>query len=57
MKFENIFQKVFPKHIKRVIKIEQRLLTRFILKLNHLNTKEKHKFSKEPYLANIKYTI
>ena len=34
-KIENIFQKVFPKHIKRTMKIELGLLTRFMLKLNH----------------------
>ena len=40
-KIENIFQKVFPKHI---MKIEQGLLTRFMLKLNHWNIKnEKEK--------------
>ena len=43
-KIENIFQKVFPKHIKRTMKIEQGLLTRFMLKLNHWNIKnEKEK--------------
>ena len=36
-KIENIFQKVFPKHIKRTMKIELGLLTRFMLKLNHWN--------------------
>ena len=36
-KIENIFQKVFPKHIKRIMKIEQGLSSRFILKLNHWN--------------------
>ena len=33
-KIENIFQKVFPKHIKRTMKIELGLLSRFKLKLN-----------------------
>ena len=43
-KIENIFQKVFPKHIKRTMKIEQGLLSRFMLKLNHWNIKnEKEK--------------
>ena len=43
-KIENIFQKVFPKHIKRTMKIEQGLLTRFMLKLNYWNIKnEKEK--------------
>ena len=43
-KIENIFQKVFPKHIKRTMKIELGLLTRFMLKLNHWNIKnEKEK--------------
>lgn len=43
-KIENIFQKVFPKHIKRTMKIELGLLSRFILKLNHWNIKnEKEK--------------
>lgn len=43
-KIENIFQKVFPKHIKRTMKIEQGLLARFMLKLNHWNIKnEKEK--------------
>ena len=37
-KIENIFQKVFPKHIKRTMKIELGLLKRFMLKLNHWNT-------------------
>ena len=36
-KIENIFQKIFPKHIKRRMKIEKGLLTRFMLKLNYLN--------------------
>ncbi len=36
-KIENIFQKVFPKHIKRTMKIEQGLLARFMLKLNYWN--------------------
>lgn len=40
-KIENIFQKVFPKHIKRTMKIEQGLLRRFMLKLNHWNIKNK----------------
>ena len=43
-KIENIFQKVFPKHIKRIMKIELGLLSRFMLKLNHWNIKnEKEK--------------
>ena len=43
-KIENIFQKVFPKHIKRTMKIEHGLRTRFMLKLNHWNIKnEKEK--------------
>ena len=43
-KIENIFQKVFPKHIKRTMKIEQGLSSRFMLKLNHWNIKnEKEK--------------
>ena len=43
-KIENIFQKVFPKHIKRTMKIELGLLSRFMLKLNHWNIKnEKEK--------------
>ena len=41
-KIENIFQKVFPKHIKRTIKIENRLLKRFMLKLNHWNIKNEN---------------
>ena len=36
-KIENIFQKIFPKHIKRRMKIEKGLLTRFMLKLNYWN--------------------
>ena len=40
-KIENIFQKIFPKHIKRTMKIEQGLLRRFMLKLNHWNIKNK----------------
>ena len=40
-KIENIFQKVFPKHIKRTMKIEQGLLRRFMLKLNYWNIKNK----------------
>ena len=52
-KIENIFQKIFPKHIKRTMKIEQGLLRRFMLKLNHWNIKNKkrkksHKFLKVP---------
>ena len=43
-KIENIFQKVFPKHIKRTMKIELGLLRRLMLKLNHWNIKnEKEK--------------
>ena len=43
-KIENIFQKVFPKHIKRTMKIELGLLSRFMLKLNYWNIKnEKEK--------------
>lgn len=43
-KIENIFQKIFPKHIKRTMKIKQGLLTRFMLKLNYWNIKnEKEK--------------
>ena len=43
-KIENIFQKVFPKHIKRTMKIELGLLARFMLKLNYWNIKnEKEK--------------
>ena len=40
-KIENIFQKIFSKHIKRTMKIEQGLLRRFMLKLNHWNIKNK----------------
>ena len=40
-KIENIFQKIFPKHIKRTMKIEQGFLRRFMLKLNHWNIKNK----------------
>ena len=40
-KIKNIFQKIFPKHIKRTMKIEQGLLRRFMLKLNHWNIKNK----------------
>ena len=36
-KIENIFQKIFPKHIKRRMKIEKGILTRFMLKLNYWN--------------------
>ena len=36
-KIENLFQKIFPKHIKRRMKIEKGLLTRFMLKLNYWN--------------------
>ena len=39
-KIENILQKVFPKHIKRTMKIKQGLLTRFMLKLNYWNIKK-----------------
>ena len=39
-KIENIFQKVFPKHIKRTMKIELGLLSRFMLKLNYWNIKK-----------------
>ena len=43
-KIENIFQKVFPKHIKRTMKIELGLLSRFMLKLYYWNIKnEKEK--------------
>ena len=43
-KIENLFQKVFPKHIKRIMKIEIGLLSRFMLKLNYWNIKnEKEK--------------
>ena len=43
-KIENIFQKIFPKHVKRTMKIEQGLLSRFMLKLNYWNIKnEKEK--------------
>lgn len=43
-KIENIFQKVSPKHIKRTMKIELGLLSRFMLKLNYWNIKnEKEK--------------
>ena len=43
-KIENIFQKVFPKHIKKTMKVKLGLLTRFMLKLNHWNIKnEKEK--------------
>lgn len=38
-KIENIFQKVFPKHIKKTMKTENGLLTRFNLKLQHWNIK------------------
>ena len=41
-KFENIFQKVFPKHIKITMKIGQGLLKRFMLKLNHWNIKNEN---------------
>jgi len=52
-KIENIFQKIFPKHIKRTMKIELGLLSRFMLKLNYWNIKNEnkkksHKFLKEP---------
>jgi len=40
-KIKNIFQKVFPKHIKRIMKNRQGLLRRFMLKLNHWNIKNK----------------
>ncbi|WP_295723166.1 DDE-type integrase/transposase/recombinase [uncultured Methanobrevibacter sp.] len=36
-KIENIFQKIFPKHIKRRMKIEKGILSRFMLKLNYWN--------------------
>ncbi|WP_231476049.1 hypothetical protein [Methanobrevibacter oralis] len=39
-KIENTFQKVFPKHIKRTMKIEVGLLSRFMLKLNYWNIKK-----------------
>ena len=43
-KIENIFQKVFPKFIKITMKLNQRLLCIFMLKLNHWNIKiEKEK--------------
>ena len=43
-KIENIFQKVFPKFIKITMKLKQRLLCIFMLKLNHWNIKiEKEK--------------
>ncbi len=43
-KIENIFEKVFSKHIKRTMKIELGLLSRFMLKLNYWNIKhEKEK--------------
>ena len=35
-KIKNIFQKIFPKHVKNM-KIELGLLKRFMLKLNHWN--------------------
>lgn len=41
-KIENIFQKVFLKHIKRTMKIENGLLKRFMLKLNHWNIKNEN---------------
>ena len=40
-KIENIFQKVFPKHIKKTMKLEQGLLKRFMLKLNYWNINNK----------------
>lgn len=39
-KIENIFQKVFPKHIKRTMKIGLGFLIQFVLKLNHWNIKK-----------------
>ena len=43
-RIENIFQKVFLKHIKITMKIEQGLLARFMLKQNYWNIKnEKEK--------------
>ena len=42
-KIENIFQKVFPKHIKRTMKIKSGLLSRFMLKLNYWNIKNENK--------------
>ncbi len=36
-KIENIYQKIFPKHIKRRMKIEKGHLRRFMIKLNYWN--------------------
>ena len=41
-KIENILQTVYPKHIKRTMKIENGLLKRFMLKLNHWNIKNEN---------------
>jgi hypothetical protein len=40
--FPHIFQKVFPKHIKRTMKIEQGFLKRFVLKLYYWNIKKEN---------------
>ena len=40
-KIENIFQKIFPKHIKKTMKTEKGLLKRFMLKLNYWNINNK----------------
>ena len=41
-KIENIFQKVFPKHIKKTMRTETRLLKRFNLKLEFWNINNKN---------------
>ena len=41
-KIENIFQKVFPKHIKRLMKTKTGLINRFKLKLEFWNIKNKN---------------
>ena len=54
-KIENIFQKVFSKYIKITMKIEQDILRKSILKLNHQNIKNKkksHKILKTPESAH-----
>ena len=61
-KIENIFQKVFSKHIKRIMKIEQGLSSRFMLKLNHWNiNNEKEKnhtsFCKSQFSLYVKIYI
>ena len=50
-KIKNIFQKIFPKHVKNM-KIELGLLKRFMLKLNHWNINNENE---KKYTLEIKF--